>query len=286
MANPILTLASRAAQYLPGPIKRALYRLGPITRIIRGTLNRAAPQGLSEVEIAAGSIKGLRFNLDMQSEKDYWLGTYETDLQNALTEFVKPGMVAYDVGANVGYVSLLLGKAVGPSGQVFCFEALPGNVERLQSNLVLNPEVSQFTITGKAVTNKSGTVDFLVHHSDDMGKAVGSAGRDEAYTQTITLPSINLDDFIFNEGNPKPSVVKIDIEGGEVLALPGMKRMLIEIRPIIMLEMHGPDSGQAAWDTLKGANYTIHKIQSGYPHVESLEDLNWKAYLIGIPTDG
>jgi hypothetical protein len=47
----------------------------------------------------------------MQVDKDYWLGTYEPELQAALREFIQPGMVTYDIGANIGYVSLLMAKA-------------------------------------------------------------------------------------------------------------------------------------------------------------------------------
>jgi hypothetical protein len=88
--------------------------------------------------VAAGGLSGLTLSLDLQTEKDYWLGTYEPDLQQAIQDLVQPGMIAYDVGANIGYISLLLGLAVGKDGHVFAFEALPANVERLQKNLRLN----------------------------------------------------------------------------------------------------------------------------------------------------
>lgn len=286
MKNWTLSLAAHAAHFLPASIKRRLYRLGPITRLIRGTLNWGAPEGLTEVKISSGELKGAYFQLDLQSEKDYWLGTYETDLQKVIPKFVQPGMTAYDVGANVGYVSLLLGKAVGASGQVYSFEALPSNVDRLQTNLDLNSYISQYTLVGKAVTDKSGMIDFFVHESDDMGKAVGSAGRDAVYANTIKVSSVSLDDFVYQENHPVPDVVKIDIEGGEVLALPGMQRLLTDARPLVLIELHGPESAKAVLDALHQANYTIHLMKPNYPMVTILNELDWKAYLVGKPPHG
>jgi len=66
--------------------------------------------------VAGGDLAGFTILLDMQVDKDYWLGTYEPDLQAALRELVQPGSILYDVGANIGYVSLLLAKAAGRAG--------------------------------------------------------------------------------------------------------------------------------------------------------------------------
>ena len=122
MGNPLLSLASLTARVLPMPLKRAIYRWAPLARLIRGGLNLAAPAGLTQVSIASGALRGMRMLLDLQVEKDYWLGTYESQLQMVIAEWVGPGMVAYDLGANIGYISLLFARAVGKSGQVFAFE--------------------------------------------------------------------------------------------------------------------------------------------------------------------
>ena len=231
-SSAILSLAAWAARILPGWAKRSIYRYRPLARLLRSELNRAAPLGLNVVTVAAGELAGMQLSLDLQTEKDYWLGTYEVELQAALRELVKPGMVAYDVGANIGYISLILSRLVGKSGQVFAFEALPGNVERLQENLRLN-EASVEVIAG-AVVDRAGPVHFLVGPSGGMGKAEGSAGRqDVSYQETLTVPGISLDEFVFQQRMPPPQSIKLDIEGGEVLALPGMQRVLAEFHPLV-----------------------------------------------------
>ena len=77
--------------------------------------------------------------------------------------------------------------------------------------------------------------------------------------------------FVYEQGNPPPQVVKMDIEGGEVMALPGMRRVLAEARPLMLMELHGPESSRAAWETLSAAGYQICWMRPGFPAILSLE---------------
>ena len=283
MRRIILSLAAFTARLLPDSLKQAIYRIGPLARLIRRGLNRAAPSGLAEVKVAGGDLVGFSLQLDMQTEKDYWLGTYEPALQSALRTLIPAGAVVYDVGANIGYVSLLLAKAAGEAGRVYAFEALPDNVERLQRNLALNGFGARVQVVAKAVTGAAGPVRFLVHASGGMGKAAGSAGRDDPYSAELIVDGISLDEFVYSGHNPLPNVVKMDIEGGEVLALPGMRRVLKEARPLMLMELHGPESARAAWEELSAAGYEISWMKRGFPRVPSLEAMGWKAYIVARP---
>ena len=97
--------------------------------------------------------------------------------------------------------------------------------------------------------------------------------------RSLTVPGLSLDDFVYQQGNPAPHVVKMDIEGGEVMALPGMQRILQESHPLMLLELHGPESAQAAHDILTGAGYCLCSMAPGYPDVPAGETLDWKASL-------
>jgi FkbM family methyltransferase len=281
----LLSLAAFVSSLLPAPLKRLIYRIPPLARFLRRALNRAAPRGLSQTVVAAGVLEGFCLQLDMQTEKDYWLGTYELDLQAALRQLLKPGMTAYDVGANIGYISLMLARLVGEKGRVFAFEALPSNVERWQTNVNLNGLSGRMQLFAGAVTDRSSPVRFLVHSSGGMGKAAGSAGRQDAYQAEIEVPGLSLDEFVFAGGNPVPQVIKLDIEGGEVLALPGMHRLLVEAHPILLLELHGQESSQVCWNLLTGLNYKLCWMKPGFPQVPSLQALDWKAYLAALPPE-
>lgn len=279
MANPLLSLAAAAARWLPAPLKRALYRLGPVSSGLRSALNRAAPAGLTEVEVAGGLLAGSKMLLDLQTEKDYWLGNYEFELQEAIREFAKPGMVAYDIGANIGYTSLLLAKHVGTNGKVFAFEPLTSNQERLQKNLDINAS-SNVKVILKAVADVSGKRQFVVHSSGAMGKLRGSNGRETQYQNSIEIESVALDEFVFKQRNSKPDLIKIDIEGAEGLALQGMMRVIQEAKPLLMIELHGEEAARACWQILTNTGYSIHKLTRGYPQVFDLSNLSWKSYIL------
>jgi FkbM family methyltransferase len=284
MTNLLLSFASYLARNLPVPVRQMFYRLGPFTRWIRRSLNQAAPTGLVETTIAGGDLAGTKMLLNMQIEKDYWLGNYETDLQAAIKHWSQPGQLVYDVGANIGYIALLFVQAIGKTGKIIAFEPLPANLERLKANVHLNHLEDQIKIVHAAVVGSPTSVPFFVHASHGMGKAAGSAGRKEKYLEEILVPGTSLDHFVFDQGNPPPDLIKIDIEGGEILALPGMVRLLKETRPLIFLELHGGQAARATWKILAEAGYTLYRMEPGYPEIPSLDVLQWKEYVIARPT--
>jgi FkbM family methyltransferase len=136
-----------------------------------------------------------------------------------------------------------------------------------------------------AVVDGARSVRFLVGPSGGMGKADGSAGRtDVTYGEALDMDGLSLDVFVFERNHPPPQVVKMDIEGGEVLALPGMRRRLDEAQPILMLELHGPEAARCAWETLSSRGYRLCRMAPGYPQVPKREALDWKAYLLAFPS--
>lgn len=252
------------------------------SHLFRSILNKTVPPGLSEVVISAGPLKGKKILLDMHNEKSRWLGTYEPELVEAVRTLVQPGMTIYDVGANIGYVSMIFADAVGDSGKVLAFEPLPENAARIQYNVHLNT-YPNIWVYEYAVIDAEKPVIFYRHRSPGMGKAAGSAGRtDQSYEETITVHGINLDNFIFEKENPVPQLVKIDIEGGEVLAIPGMRRLLSNYSPTLLIELHGEESEQVAWRILSELEYELFQMDDLSIKIENTEKLKWKAYVVAI----
>jgi FkbM family methyltransferase len=283
--NLVLRLASLGARWLPDSVKSGLYRNRRLAGWIRRRLNQAAPVGLTVVEVAGGDLAGTRLSLDLQSEKDLWLGTYEPQLQAALRHFVVEGGTAFDVGANIGYITLLLLHALGPQGKVVAFEPLPANIWRLRDNIGLAGATDRVKLIEAAVAETTGLRYFMVHSSGGMGKLEGSSGRDEAYQQKIEVRTVTLDDIIFGRSNPIPSLVKIDIEGGEVAALRGSRRLLAQGRPMLLLELHGPRAAEECWQILRGAGYSLRAMRPGYPELEATSAFDWRAYVVAVPID-
>lgn len=283
MRNPFARLAAWIAHLLPVEVRLWIYRLGPISRLLRQVLSRNVPAGLTEVAVAAGAMQSIRLLLDLKVEKDIWLGNFEPDLLEILRIMTPAGSVAFDVGANIGLISLTLAECVGPTGSVVAFEPLPANVERLRANLALNATGERVRLEAVAVGAADGQAVFKVHRSGAMGKLDGSAGRDAVYLDEITVPVISLDDYVFQRGNPAPFLVKIDVEGGEGMVLEGASRLLAEQRPILFLELHGPEAEASVWEQLVRSGYSIRQMARGLPEITDPGQLGWKAYAVGMP---
>jgi FkbM family methyltransferase len=259
------SLVAGAAARLPGGARQWLYRLGPLTRWLRRTINRTVPSGVHPCQVAAGELRGEWLLLDLQVDKDLWLGTYEPEVAQAIRRFTPPSGTAYDLGANVGYMSLLFAKTLGPAGRVFSFEPLPGNVARLRQAIALNDLESRITLVPAAVGAATGTARFRVHASGSMGRLDSGAGRDDGFVGDIPVDVVRLDDFVLAPDHPAPDVVKIDLEGGEGLALAGMERLLRQARPRLLIEVHGPQAAAEVSRRLAAAGYRLHRMQAGYP---------------------
>lgn len=275
-----MRLAAVVAKVLPDRLRISLYRLGPLSGWIRHTLSRASPRGMTTVAVASGPLEGARFSLNLQQEKDLWLGTYELRLQREIQRRVVPGMVAYDLGANLGYLTVLLARCVGKVGQVYAFEPLPANLTRLERSLELNGLQGRVRVVPAAVAERRGRQRFMVHNSGGMGKLRGSGGREVEYLQDIEVETVNLDGYLENSNHPAPDVIKMDLEGGEVMALPGMRETLRRYQPELFLELHGEIAAVEAWTLLTDQGYRLYSLELG--RILDPKHIPWKAYVLAL----
>ena len=283
MTSTLVRATARIARALPQGARNFLYRLGPVSDGIRNMLTRAAPDEIGPVEIAAGPLAGMQLHLDLRAEKDLWLGTYEPALMEAIEHFVRSNLTMYDVGANIGYVSLVLAKAAGPSGQVVAFEPLPANLVRLRANMALNPEGGRVQVVGAAVGARAAEAAFMVHKSGGMGKLQAARGRQAEYEGSIPVEVIVLDEWTKDHGKAAPGLIKIDVEGGEAAVLEGLTGMLRSHRPTILIELHGPEATSAVQAILASADYALHAARNRYPELGDI--MSWKTYAVALPVD-
>lgn len=148
---------------------------------------------------------------------------YEEGTTELFERVLRPGHVVFDVGAHVGYYTLLAARLVGPQGRVYAFEPDPHNFELLQRNIVLN-RYRNVVAVPKAVTDRSGTVP-LFHSDGDSG--MHSLHEDRwSKGSSLLVAATRLDEFVEAEGWPPISVIKMDIEGAEPLAFMGMREVI------------------------------------------------------------
>ncbi len=236
-------------------MRAAAYKVPFLSDGVRRVLTWAAPEGRAVVVVAAGIAAGVRLRLDLKTEKYYWLGTHEVAVQQALTRKAKPGMTVYDVGAHLGFFALGLARLVGRAGRVVAFDPLPENIRVLRANLALNPNLtSNVQVVQAAVANVSGQL-RLYGGSDPSRARLASPPAGPEDSQEVA--SLTLDEFVFHRGAPAPQLVKLDVEGAEGMALEGARRLLREIKPVWILEVHGAEAAQSVWEELRRADYKL-----------------------------
>jgi FkbM family methyltransferase len=149
---------------------------------------------------------------------------YEKGTTRLFKELLKPGMVVIDVGAHVGFFTLLAARQVGPMGKVYAFEPEPSNHALLLRNIELNGYANILAVR-EAVFSNSGPANLFLSALDSGSHSIHAAGA-RGVTGTARVEAITLDAFLDGEGWPQVDLVKIDVEGAEVAVLEGMSRLL------------------------------------------------------------
>ncbi|HKP54361.1 MAG TPA: FkbM family methyltransferase [Chloroflexia bacterium] len=266
------TWLERFVGAIPWSWRRSIYRHPAVARLARRILNRLVGRGRKIVAITAGPLKGARFRLDLQTEKYFWLGTHEPLVQEWLASYVKPGWVVYDVGAHIGFFTLLLSRLVGESGKVFAFEPDPANAKRLRENTSLN-NTANVRLVPQAVSGDEGMVRFQSDRETMSHVVTGTHSGGTERAGIIEVSATTLDTFVIGGHNPPPHFIKLDVEGHEDVVLSGSLRILKEHRPLILCEVHNAHAGVAVWTILTSLNYRLFPLDNSVKQLETRSDL-------------
>jgi FkbM family methyltransferase len=149
-------------------------------------------------------------------------GVYEFAVSQLVREYLKLGDVFVDVGANIGYYSVIAGGAVGESGKVYAFEPSARIRARLERNIVLN-DMSQVSVRPEAVTGQSGIVRLIESRdpANDGLAYVNTNGSDAG----VEVRAVRLDELTELSERP-PVLIKVDVEGGEPEVFRGATALL------------------------------------------------------------
>jgi FkbM family methyltransferase len=219
--------------------------------------------------ITQGEGAGFRFSArDVNGA--FAAGTYEPPIQRALARCLKPGDVFYDIGANVGFFSILAATLTGSGGAVYAFEPVPDNVASIHRNVRLNG-LTNVKVHAVAVAATSGREELVLARNRG-GASLASAGvhvPDPAATMPVR--TVAIDEFIQRPNTAPPTLVKIDVEGAELGVLQGMQRTMRAHRPVVLYEVDDADemTMHRRWtqlDEFVAANgYRIERLQHAYP---------------------
>ncbi|MCC6176324.1 MAG: FkbM family methyltransferase [Chloroflexi bacterium] len=204
------------------------------------------------VRILGGPLRGYLLALPDLERPSYALGTYERHVTRALDRLIQPGDVVFDVGAHVGYLTLLTSFLVGPSGSVLAFEPDVRSRAALKRNLELNA-ATNVIVDERIVAHAAGAVRFARYGYSSIGHIAGEWVPGDA--TVAMLPSVALDDVVYREGRRAPRLIKIDAEGAEAAVLLGATRLLAEQRPFVIAEVREGPVFEAVADLMRCHGY-------------------------------
>ncbi len=204
------------------------------------------------IKIENERYKGdVRLELDEKHPNEKWLinnltsgNIYEPDVSRVFLRVLREGDTVIDVGANVGFFTMLSAALVGPAGKIVSFEPDERNRDRLNTNLALN-SFNNVTLVGNPASNKVAPVEFFINSDDSGGNALWDPGqfpgntKSQANRQTISMTTTTLDDALANYAAPPPKLIKVDTEGADQHVLEGARQLLTGAAvPFVIAELH------------------------------------------------
>jgi FkbM family methyltransferase len=214
----------------------------PVGKLLRLPL-RVVPK-CAVVPVLRGELRGRRWIVG-SSTHGCWLGTYEHENQRLFASLVPANGTVYDIGANVGFYTLL---AASRAKRVIAVEPLAENVAYLKRHLDLN-RVCNVEVWPAAVADEEGTEPFAASGNRSQGKL----GVEGPMVRTVTL------DRLCEIFGP-PALIKVDVEGAEYRVLLGGQKCLCAHRPIIFMSAHGISLFRACVTMLTNSGYDVQQV--------------------------
>lgn len=252
--------------------RRTSLNLGMLVRKLRlrASYYHCPPSRLSLKQVSVGPV-----NLVVPLNEDvgrfiYYLGNYESEEVDYLMQALRPDDVCFDVGANLGYYTVLMARAV-PQGRVYAFEPDPFCNALLQLNVRING-LENVVVSRLALSDRPGTSSFF-RCIDSAFSSFKDTAR-KAVSSVIEVPVTTLDEFVATNDVPRVDFVKVDVEGAEGLVLAGGKRLLQNFaqRPrLLLLELfegnHGTfgDSTAGILESLRQTHYEPFVLSAKKP---------------------
>jgi FkbM family methyltransferase len=189
---------------------------------LRASYYHCPPNRLSLKQISVGSVDLVVPRNEDVGRLIYYFGNYESDDIEYLMRVLRPDDICFDVGANLGYYTVLMAKAV-PQGRVYAFEPDPFSHALLQLNVRIN-RLENVVINCLALGERPGTSSFF-RCTDSAFNSLKDTAR-QAVSSVIEVHVTTLDEFVVANNVSRVDFVKVDVEGAEGLVLAGAKRLL------------------------------------------------------------
>jgi len=206
-----------------------------------------------------------------------------------ISKFCKPGMIVFDVGANIGEWTLTMANGVGAQGRVYSFEPTPFLFDALNKTVVAN-QLNQVIVSPYALSDKSKTMDFYIQYDENelldarLSRLDSPADFKEWITdgkkaKKIQVKTITLDEFAVKEKLERLDFIKIDAEGYESAIVEGGLTVLKKFRPNLILECGG------VYDSMGKRKRMITRLREldysllGWPVMSGIVEVTWDQFI-------
>lgn len=205
----------------------------------------------------------------------YYTGSYESGTLDFIKNHLKKEDCFVDVGANIGLMSIEASKAVGSQGKVYSFEPHPKTVKILRFNIDLN-SIKNIDVIEKGIGSKSG--EAKIYDRWDVNRGGASLLSSNSEQDSYDIQIVSLDEVL---ENVKVDMIKIDVEGFELEALKGAKKILSsKTPPILIVECtleteHQGYTREELYKWLKNTNcnYKFYKLKGSKSRKSKLKEI-------------
>ncbi len=202
--------------------------------------------------IVAGPLAGRQVLVDRHANgawEDMIAGRFDAEIYSFLATALPPhDVVIWDVGAHFGFHTLGFASIVGPGGRVVAFEPNPSNRERLERNLEKNVDLAaRIVVLPCALADRNGDSPLVLSRDIESGASsmsfldgtsssveIGATGT----WDKVAVPVRTIDAVVRDDAAAAPHVIKIDVEGAELLVLHGADEVMRTLRPTLIVETH------------------------------------------------
>ena len=233
------------ARRAPRSVKAAIHRVRFLDRALMGAYGSLIQDQV--MTIGEGPMRGIKLAASQHTSHAHINGTYEREVQDAIAGMLRPGDVCYDLGASIGYMTLLMARK---AKQVYAFEPAPHAAAEMKRHLAANG-FQNVIIVPSPVSNGVREVRFCLTDG-----AYGSAiNATETRWPVLQLQTTTLD--LFCKDHPVPDFLKMDVEGEEGRVLEGASDVLSRRKTRICAEVHNREAAESVLGTLKRFGYTV-----------------------------
>lgn len=219
-----------------------------------------------------------------------FFGSYEPELREIMRVVLPAGGVAIDVGANVGWHTLLMARLVGPRGRVLAIEANPSIRNELARNIAIN-RLAHVDVIPYAVAASDTTLNFYAPSADHPDSASGHFLSDaDIRSGAIRVPARPLDPIVAERKLERVDLIKIDVEGFEWPTLTGGEQTISSFRPPILFEFDAAYAGRGGatastlFEFFRSHDYRVYAVGRDWAELVDLSTWPDCANIFALPS--